>query len=474
MERERGREVRYVAVLALGQISAKGDGRVIEALAARLKDNLQVRIAALQALAQIAVKGDRQAIEAVLILLQDLAYIVVAGATAQCAGCNGIFVLDGTRNGRNCYSKADGSAGAIWWAPDDGGYWKISQWGRGPVQMDWDYSQHAVDSDSNSVSPPLDAWAESRCSPNDSWNVDYTNFTLMEGDRGHQVRDAAMLALRHICEKGDGQVIEALTIRLQDRNVGVCRGAVQALEEIAGNSDWLVIAAVTAQFEDIRSLAVQVLKAIAENSYQQITEALVARLEDKFLVRIAAVQALAIVAQKGDQRIIEAVIARLEDVAHIVVVGAKRYEGGCNGIFVLTGTRNHRNCYSKEDGSDGAIWWTPDDGGYWKISYAGTGPSQTTWDYSQKAADSNPDSSSPPLGPWAKTRRSSSDRWHADYSDLMIAEEDRGQGVRHAAVVALGHLAQRGDGRVIEALAARLEDHATAVATRKVLADLLG
>ena len=124
--------------------------------------------------------------------------------------------------------------------------------------------------------------------------------------------------LSQVAEKGNERTIAAVTSRLERRDDGVRRAAVEALAQVAEKGNERAIAAVTARLdddhEDVRRAAEEALAQVAEKGDEGAIAALPAHLEDQHeYVRRAAVEALAQVAERGDERAIAAVTTRLED-----------------------------------------------------------------------------------------------------------------------------------------------------------------
>jgi calmodulin len=79
--------------------------------------------------------------------------ILVTGA--EIAECNGLFQLDGERNGKPCFTHSSGQ-GALFF---EGTHWKLGDVGRGQVEQTWRFSQK---DESGNRLPPLGVWVRER------------------------------------------------------------------------------------------------------------------------------------------------------------------------------------------------------------------------------------------------------------------------------------------------------------------------
>ena len=102
--------------------------------------------------------------------------LVVNGCIDRVADCNGTYKPIGNRNGRKCFSKVDGSRGAVYY---DGSRWKVCQEGAGDTESGWNYSQTegAETAGAPAGFPPLGSWQASRGVSSES-PIDYSNVTL--------------------------------------------------------------------------------------------------------------------------------------------------------------------------------------------------------------------------------------------------------------------------------------------------------
>ena len=67
--------------------------------------------------------------------------------------CSGEYQFGGMRNGRPCFNRSDGKAGALYF---DGSYWKLTNEGAARTEIQWNYSQ--MQNPSSPV-PPLGRWS---------------------------------------------------------------------------------------------------------------------------------------------------------------------------------------------------------------------------------------------------------------------------------------------------------------------------
>ena len=65
--------------------------------------------------------------------------IRVSGSSRYPGCINGVYAVDGTRNGRNCYSHPDGSPGTLFF---HGNHWRLCNAGEsGLSETGWNFSQ---------------------------------------------------------------------------------------------------------------------------------------------------------------------------------------------------------------------------------------------------------------------------------------------------------------------------------------------
>ena len=97
----------------------------------------------------------------------------VSGCEHDVRRCNGTYKPLGLRNGRQCFGKANGSPGAIYFS---GSEWRICGSGCGLSEMGWDYSQSET-ATIGDLYPPMGSWRKSRACKKEL-SRDYSDVSL--------------------------------------------------------------------------------------------------------------------------------------------------------------------------------------------------------------------------------------------------------------------------------------------------------